>query len=488
MRVQNRKIDEDRFLQQRKQVLSMWSTGKEVDLEDAVSYQKSLPAHKNLVNRLKQAKSSRQALIHNLTGQSTVDQQIEYLLHLQNVGESDLLQCLYDSYTRTCRFQHLEEVIRECEATGKNMLNGFPLVSYGVRGNRKLVEALDRPVGALGPSVDSRLASEIACASGYTQLVDCTFIVFETYTKSAPLEEIMSNYQYSLRLAGYYQERGVPISVTTATGAAGDNAPGVAPPSLGTAGRVLGALSAAAQGPKHLTLVNWSHGNIAQDVASSLVSQNLAREYLDRFGFSDVELFMENGCLGGPYPYDFDQAFSEVVYAAIVSALSGAQLCQVKTFDETSGIPTKENQARSLRGARMMHRIMGTPRLDFADGAAVKAEAEAEEREARAIVEKVLELGDGDPLVGAVKAYEHGVLDNPVANNPRVKAKVMGVKDACGAVRYLDRGNLPFSKELMEFHREKIAARESLLGRKADYDTVVADMRAIASGEWLHGA
>jgi methylaspartate mutase epsilon subunit len=176
-----------------------------------------------------------------------------------------------------------------------------------------------------------------------------------------------------------------------------------------------------------------------------------------------------------------------VLYAPIVSALSGSQLCQIKTFDESSGIPTKENQARSLRGSRMMYNIMRTQHLDFVNSWEVRAEAEIEEREGRAIVEKVLELGGGDPVDGVLKAYELGVLDNPVANNPRVKSKVMGVKDSHGAVRYLNCGNLPFTKDMMEFHREKIAAREKSSGKKADYDTIVSDIRAIASGEWLHG-
>ena len=300
-----------------------------------------------------------------------------------------------------------------------------------------------------------------------------------------PLEEIIGYHQYACRLVGYYQEKGAPLAVLVPSGAGGDNAPGVAPPSLGTAGSTLGALLAAAQGPKHLVFFNPSHGNLAQDVATSLTRIKLAREYLDRFGYNDVELFLENGNIGGQYPVDFDQAFAEVLYGPIVSALSGAQLCQIKTFDESSGIPTKENQARSLRGARMMYNMMRVQKIDFAGGKEVRAEAEEEEQETRVILEKVLELGDGDPLSGASKAYEFGILDNPVANNPRVKAKVMGAKDAQGAVRYLDCGNLPFTKDMVEFHREKIARREELMGKKVDYDTIVSDMRALANGTWL---
>lgn len=486
MAIQNKRIDEDLFMQQRQQVLSMWKTGQEVDLAEALAYHRQLPDHKRLPLMLQQAKARRSVLMHNLTGQSTLASQLEFLKALQDQGHSGLLQCLYDSYTRTGRFQHLESVIQDCEQNNKNLLNGYPLVNYGVKGNRKLLEALDRPLGALGPAVDSRLASEIALASGFTQLVDNTYIVFETYTKTVPLDEIMGYFQYSLRLAGYYQEHGAPVAVTVATGAAGDNSPGVAPPSLGTAGRVLGMLSAATQGVKHMIAVNWSHGNLAQDVASSMVTQRLGREYLDRFGFTDTHLYMENGCLGGPYPYDFDEAFAEVMYAGIVSAMTASQMCQVKTFDESAGIPTLENQVRSLRGTGMMYRILRTPDLDFPNSRDVQEEAAMEEREARAIVEKVLELGDGDPLVGAVKAYEFGIMDNPVANNPRVKCKVMGLKDANGAVRYMSVGNLPFDQDIIDFHREKMSRREKVLGKQPDYDTLVADMRAIASGQWLH--
>ena len=486
MKIQNKKINEDDFLRQRKKVLAMWPTGRDVDLDEAIVYQKNIPSHKNLVNRLVESKKTGQTLLHNLAGFATLDQQIDLLLYLQNTGQVDVLICIYDSFTRTCRFQQAEEVIKECEKTGKNLLNGFPVVNYGIKGNRKLVESVDRPVCAAGPTVDSRLASEIALASGYTQLQDITFLAFETYTKTASLEEIMGNFQYSNRLAGYYQERSVPIAVRAPSAAGASNAPGVAPPSLGISGRVIGALTTATQGPKHIILMNSSDGNIAQDVATSITGQKLAREYLDKFGFTDVELYMSNGCMGGPYPLDFDQAFSQVVYAGIVGALSGSQLVELKTFDETRAIPPKENQARSARGTRMMYNIMKTPGLDFVNSKEVRTEIEVYERETRAIVEKVLELGDGDPLVGAVKAYEFGIMDNPVANNPRVKAKVMGMKDAHGAVRYLNCGNLPFTKDMMEFHREKIAEREELLGKKADYDIIVSDMRALVTGEWLH--
>ena len=49
IKVRNRKIDEEAFLKERKEVLSMWPTGKEVNLEEAIEYHKKLPDHKNFM-------------------------------------------------------------------------------------------------------------------------------------------------------------------------------------------------------------------------------------------------------------------------------------------------------------------------------------------------------------------------------------------------------------------------------------------------------
>ena len=50
------------------------------------------------------------------------------------------------------------------------------------------------------------------------------------------------------------------------------------------------------------------------------------------------------------------------------------------------------------------------------------------EKETRAIVDRALEMGDGDPVVGAIKAVEAGILDHPVASNRHVKWRGHGCK------------------------------------------------------------
>lgn len=47
---------------------------------------------------------------------------------------------------------------------------------------------------------------------------------------------------------------------------------------------------------------------------------------------------------------------------------------------------------------------------------------------------------------------------------------------------FWDAGNLPFTNEILEYNREKIALREKARGRSIDYETVVGDILAIEEG------
>ena len=50
-----------------------------------------------------------------------------------------------DSYTRNEQWVSAQRGIEESQKAGRSMLNGFPMVNYGVSGTRKLVEAIDKP-------------------------------------------------------------------------------------------------------------------------------------------------------------------------------------------------------------------------------------------------------------------------------------------------------------------------------------------------------
>ncbi|MFC1532414.1 methylaspartate mutase subunit E [Thermodesulfobacteriota bacterium] len=483
MELRNVKIEEDEFLEWRKEVLDQWPTGKDVDLDEAVAYQKSLPRSKNHTLKLLDAKKNGKTLVHSNMGYTTLEQNKDLLLSLQNEGGSQFLRTIQDSLTRTHRFAEAEKAVKEAERTNKNLLNGFPAIIYGVEKCRELVETVDMPMAVAGPTIDSRLSAEICSAAGYTSAASGGGVgSYVNYSKKTPYETAIRMQLYGCCLSAYYEKRGIPMM-----GHAGGplNVTGVTPYSLGAAFTITTLLIPVTQGLKYMSVGAMSQGNLIRDIATNICRLELSREYLDKWGYNDVELLLSNGCIDGPYPADHAQSIVVALQGPIVSALTKSQSCWIKTIDEADAIPTKENNIFSLRAARMMVDILSVANIDLINSKKVREEVEQEKREAREIIDRVFDLGDGDPIVGMKKAFEVGVLDWPLANNQNVKGKVMGVKDSEGGVRYLDFGNLPFSKEIKDFHKAKVAERGKSIGKQPDYDTVVSDVLALSRGSLL---
>ena len=113
-------------------------------------------------------------------------------------------------------------------------------------------------------------------------------------------------------------------------------------------------------------------------------------------------------------------------------------------------------------------------------------EARIAELEIRAILEKLLEVGDGDIVVGCLKGVDFGIIDSSFFSpNKHVRDEVIGVKDCKGAIRYKEFGNLPFNGEIKEFHRQKVAEREKAEGTKANYEMTVRDFWAFSKGQLI---
>jgi methylaspartate mutase epsilon subunit len=65
------------------------------------------------------------------------------------------------------------------------------------------------------------------------------------------------------------------------------------------------------------------------------------------------------------------------------------------------------------------------------------------EREVRAIVDKVLEMGDCDAAIGTVRAFEAAVMDIPWSPNRHCKSRVLPARDVDGYLRILNPGPMP---------------------------------------------
>lgn len=476
MEVSNKKLTNDAFFAERKEVLGHWATGAGVDFDDAVAYQKSIAKEKRFGERLAAGLNENKTLIQPRAGVALYGEHIKLLQYLENEGEADLLPTTVDSYTRLNRYKEAETGISKSRETGRSMLNGFPIVNYGVDICREVTSSLKKPVQVRHGTPDARLLTEISIAGGFTSYEGGGISYNIPYSKNHSLEKTISHWQYADRLIGLYEEAGVSINREPFGPLTGT----LIPPSISNSVAVIESILAATQGVKDLTVGYGQCGNLIQDVAAIKALNEVTREYLDKFGFNDVRITTVFHQWMGGFPQDEAQAFGVISWGAAAAVLAKATKVIVKTPHEAMGVPTKEANAAGLRATKQLVSMLQDQ--DFRTIPAVIAESDIITREMHCILNKVEELGKGDYVLGAIAAFEAGVIDIPFAPSRFNAGKVMPARDNTGAVRLLDAGNLPFSQDLLDFHRQKLEERGKYEKRAVSFQMVIDDIYAIGKG------
>lgn len=479
MEISNKKIPEGEFMDMRREVLTQWPTGRDVNLEEAAEYHKSLPENKIFTAKLNAAKAEHRTLIQPRAGVPVIEEHIKLLQYLQDNGEADLLPTTIDSYTRQNRYEEAENGINESLRLNRAMLNGFPAVNHGVSGCRRIIEALNVPVQVRHGTPDARLLTEICFAGGFTSYEGGGISYNLPYCKSVPIERTIADWQYVDRLTGLYEEMGVPINREPYGPLTGT----LVPPCISHAVAVIEALLAAEQGVKNISVGYGQCGNLVQDVAAIRSLEELTEEYLHRFGYDDVVVTTVLHQWMGGFPADEAKAFGVISMGSAIAALSKATKVIVKTPHEAVGIPTMEANAEGLRCTKQVINML---RDQEYNGAAVAAEKEIIRAETVCILEKCLELGGGDIAVGVCRGVESGALDVPFAPCRANAGLMLPARDNNGAVRILNTGNMPFTQDIKDFHREKLEERARQEKRQVSFQMVIDDVYAIGKG-WLVG-
>ncbi len=475
MEIQNKKLPEDIFQRIRSEVLAQWPTGREVNLEEAYAFHKALPKEQIFSNKLIAAKTSQTTLVQPRAGVPVIDEHIKLLQFLQDEGEADLLPTTIDSYTRQNRYEEAENGIRESLRLGRAMLNGFPAVNHGVSGCRAVVESVKVPLQVRHGTPDARLLTEIAYAGGFTSYEGGGISYNLPYCKSIPLERTIQDWQYVDRLTGLYEENGVSINREPYGPLTGT----LVPPCISHAVAIIEALLAAEQGVKNITVGYGQCGNLIQDVAAIQTLEDLTEEYLRKYGYGDVVVTTVLHQWMGGFPADEAKAFGVISLGSTIAALSKATKVIVKTPHEAIGIPTKEANASGLRCTKQVVNMLADQNFGNAN---LEEEKEIIRQETRCIVDKCFELGQGDIALGVCRGVKAGVLDVPFAPCRANAGLLLPARDNEGAVRILNMGNLPFTKELKDFHTNKIAQRAAAEKRKVSFQMVIDDVYAIGKG------
>jgi len=475
MELVNKKIDKDEFMASRFDVLSQWPTGARVDLDDALEFHEKLPAKKIFSRKLKDAKNRGITLIQPRAGVALVREHIELLTFLQDNGEADLLPTTIDSYTRQNRYKEAQDGIEESVSQGKSMLNGFPAVNHGVDSCRLLIDSLNIPIQIRHGTPDARLLTEISYAGGFTSYEGGGVSYNIPYAKNVSLEQTIRDWQYVDRLTGLYEESGVSINREPFGPLTGT----LVPPCISHAVAVIESLLAAEQGVKNITVGYGQCGNLVQDVSAVRTLEELTEAYLKEYGYDDVVVTTVLHQFMGGFPPDEAKAFGVISWGSAAGALAKATKIIVKTPHEAMGIPTPEANAQGLRCTKQLISMLADQKLENPQ---VDEEKQIITAETRCIIDKCFELGEGDIAKGAVRAFQAGVIDIPFAPSKHNAGKMLPARDNSGAVRIFAPGAVPLTKELLEFHAEKIAERAKSERRNASFQMVIDDVYAIGKG------
>lgn len=470
------KWEEQEFEKERKSVLSSWPTGYQIDFKEAVEYQRCLPEAKIATSKFMKARDEGVTLVQPRAGIAPLDAFINMLLVIQNDGGADLLPITVDSETRHQRYAKAEEGIKLSEKTGKSALNGFPIVNYGVTGCRKLIEAVSVPLELRPAAPDMRLPAEIAYASGVTASLGGPIVHCLQHHKNAEPEKAIRDHQYVHRLVGKYEEQGIHILLEMSGYMSGV----LVPPGESAAIMAIESLIAAEQGVKYLVVGYQHSGHLFQDIAALQATYRVSCSYLDAFGYKDVTAFWDLHSWTGRFPEDVSRSYGVICQAALTAALGKAQMIMSKSIDQGRHLPAKDANAAAVRATKQILGMMSHQELVLSDE--WQEEREAIEKEAKATVDKVIELGDGSVAKGAAKAIRVGVIDLPFAPNIHNKGKVMPIRDHSGAIRILDPGDLPLSKEMLRYHEKKLEARKKQADGELTYEMVVEDVIALSKG------
>jgi methylaspartate mutase epsilon subunit len=472
--IKNEKLSNEEFFKRRSEVLNQWETGRQVaNLFENIAAAKELSHGKSYALTLAEHKKKGANLFEPQFGQALTEYMVDGISYVE--ANSDLYPhgvwtIFSDTYTRKCDFNRAAAGMERSRIERMNMLNGWPIVCCGVEEARKILQAAKCPLNLNSADEDAGLQTEIAFAAGWNGGNNNPIMTCVAHSKDIPMDKLLKIKQYDARLGGVFTENGVPICPHNTSNLTGYDTPG-----MKVYVNVVQALFGAAQGIQYQHVMHGLGMNIIQDAAMVRVSERLCQEYCARFGYRDMTFITGGYPFLGAWPPRVEEAHAMIAWNAIVDIMSGFTNVVLKCEDEAFATPTKEGMANSVRLARHLITLLGAQKLPESEE--MKLEEKMIEMEVRAVLEKSLEAGDGDILVGLCMAVECGWFDTMVSPWRHVKGKVRYIRDAENAVRYFDTGNVPIPQEAKEYNDAKLREREERQNIKLTFDTVVHDLQ-----------
>ena len=467
--------DEEFFKIRNEEVLSQWETGKELqDLSECIAAAREISAGNNYGEQLLRAKRGGVRLLQPNFGRGLTEYMVEGMTFVEAdspLCPNGLWNVFSDSYTRKNNYKMAQVGLERTRKEGTTMLNGWPIVNYGVEEARIIKRAIRSPISLNSTDADGRLSSEIALAAGWNACNSRYFQELLAHCKHESLAEMIKLNQYESRLAAKYVDGGALQAPHVPCNLTGYDSCGFKIFIM-----VSSTILASAQGIKLHYLEFGLNMNLIQDCAMIHVTKALCKEYCDRFGYHDTDYVCGTFQFLGAWPPRVEEADAMIAWNISNAFLAGCETSILKCQDEAFATPTKEGMRNAVRLARQMDTLIGGQTLPT-DSQEYRDEAYMLELEARTLLDKCIEAGNGDLAVGMCKAASYGWIGTMITPWAANKAECLLVRDMSKAVRYLDVGNYPFPDEVIEYHRDKLKSRAEAEGRPVDFSMVVSDLQ-----------
>lgn len=470
MEVRNRRLDDAEFEREFARIRSLWPTFRELDLDEMAEYHRTVVRDRTFAAAYRKARSEGRVLLQPRFGVATVEAQAEGMRVLEVDGGADLLTMSSDTYSRWEDFAKASEAVKLSYEEGRSMLNGFPAAIYGIAGTRRVTEATRVPVGGRGATGSPQAYNAMMLAGGATEFNGSALAFVMNVEARMEIPRAIRNTQFIDRMIGKLTERGAQPAKESSTIVSGT----IVPPAVAVVCGVIEVLLAAEQGVKYHCVAYPVNSSVVQDIASCRVMREFCDRYAREAGHGDAEIAYAIHQWLGPFPEDKSRALARIAFDSATAVYAGVEKILVKSSEEGQGTPTNQGNIEGLRATRQAVELARGQK--FPDCADLDEECEQIRKESRAILDAVFELGNGDVAVGVGRAIEAGVYEFPYSVNKWNRGRMLTCRDASGAVRFLDAGNLPLDESTRRWHRDRL--RRRLESVTDEYDLVIEDIRA----------
>ncbi len=467
------------FSKNRKEVLGSWMTGRAaLDLDKNAKFLKRAPNFSKKIEF-----RGRAPIIQPRSGVGSVAGEEKLLKKLETAG-AGCLSHQVDSLTRNNKYDELEEILRSPDTDIEHLLNGFPVVNHGVASLQQIQSNLKMPVQVRHSTKDPRLLCEIAYAGGSTAFEGGAICYNIPYYKDYSLVDSLNAWSYVDYLTGLYFKRyGIVLNreyfgCLTAT---------LIPPCIAILINLIQAILSAEAGVKSISIGLAETGNRAQDIASLHTAKSLIKKYLENLGYDDIFISTAFYQYMAAFPPDLTQASELIRNSAITAYLGNADRILTKTPVEALKIPSVSDNIHGIKlvldGFSNAEKLINENRLT----GRIQFEADLIEREVNDLFASVMLAGNGDLKEGIVIAFQKGLIDVPFSPSIYNKGTTTTVRDADGAIRILNFGNLQIDNSIKKIHWELIKKRKgtSVLGRGGnEYNLVLIDVVGLARGQF----